>query len=321
MAEKTPIRGAYSGASLTGLAEYASSDTVGVAFGGTGAASLTDNGVLIGNTTSAIQVTSALTTNGQIVIGGTSGPAVANITGTANEVEITNGDGTIAIGLPATVSGLTCVGATCLGGTLQTAAQANVTSIGTLTSLNVSGNVSLDGGTFVFNESGADKDFRVEGDTDANLFIADASTDRIGIGTATPSHLVDIEGVGHASTCFVSADLCASTKVVGAAICMGGAYALPTSDGSSGQVVCTDGSGALAFAAAAATGVDDIKGYINGGTLKWEVASGTTWSFGWWQSSNGQWWLLGNTAEVDTFTRAQAEFYIPTGDINDVPSS
>ena len=69
------------------------------------------------------------------------------------------------------------------------------------------------------------------------------------------------------------------------------------------------------------TSVDNIQGYINGGTLKWEVASGTTWSFGWWQSSNGQWWLLGNTAEVDTFTRAQAEFYIPTGDIADVPSS
>ena len=86
--------------------------------------------------------------------------------------------------------------------------------------------------------------------------------------------------------------------------------------------MCTDGSGALAFASyACARGIDDIKGYINGGALKWEVASGTTYSFGWWQSSNGQWWLLGNTAEVDVFTRAQAEFYIPTGDINDVPTS
>jgi hypothetical protein len=67
--------------------------------------------------------------------------------------------------------------------------------------------------------------------------------------------------------------------------------------------------------------VDNIKGYVNGGALKWEVASGTTYSFGWWQSSNGQWWLLGNAACASTFTRAEAEFYIPTGDINDVPSS
>jgi hypothetical protein len=120
--------------------------------------------------------------------------------------------------------------------------------------LTASGNVSFDGGTFVFNESGADKDFRIEGDTAANLFIVDASTDRIGVGTATPSHLVDIEGVGHASTCFVSADLCATTKIVGAAICMGGAYALPTSDGTAGYILCTDGSGAVGFAEAAGGG-------------------------------------------------------------------
>jgi hypothetical protein len=55
-----------------------------------------------------------------------------------------------------------------------------------------SSNISLDGGTFVFNESGADKDFRIEGDTQANLFVADASTDRIGIGTSSPSHNLDV---------------------------------------------------------------------------------------------------------------------------------
>ena len=122
------------------------------------------------------------------------------------------------------------------------------------TAFTATGNVSLNGGTFVFNEAGADKDFRIEGDSEANLFITDASTDRIGIGTATPSHLVDIEGVGHASTCFVSADLCATTKIVGAAICMGGAYALPTSDGTAGYILCTDGSGAVGFAEAAGGG-------------------------------------------------------------------
>ena len=54
------------------------------------------------------------------------------------------------------------------------------------TTLSATGNVSFDGGSFVFNEAGADKDFRIEGDSEANLFVADASTDRIGIGTATP---------------------------------------------------------------------------------------------------------------------------------------
>ncbi len=45
----------------------------------------------------------------------------------------------------------------------------------------------------VFNDGGSNIDFRVEGDTNANLFFIDASTDRIGSGTLTPSfplHLV-----------------------------------------------------------------------------------------------------------------------------------
>lgn len=57
-----------------------------------------------------------------------------------------------------------------------------------------SGNVSFDGGSFVFNEAGADKDARFEGDTDANLLVTDASTDRIGIGTASPSEKLDVRG-------------------------------------------------------------------------------------------------------------------------------
>ena len=305
MADKVPIRYAYDGSSLTGIAEYATSDTVGIAFGGTGATSFTDNGILIGNATSAIQVTSALTTNGQIVIGGTSGPAVANITGTSNEVDVTNGDGTIAIGLPAVVNVATCVitpkvcitsqyvlpaadgsagqimctdgsgttqfaaaassghtiaeegsalasrtclnfigsavtaadnsgtnatdvtvcatssllgvrmaaGTACcitlssaavgeslvsdttpqLGGNLDVNGNSIVSDAGNenipitphgtgsvvISKLSVTGDSSLDGGSFVFNDSGADKDFRIEGDTAANLFITDASTDAL----------------------------------------------------------------------------------------------------------------------------------------------
>ena len=40
------------------------------------------------------------------------------------------------------------------------------------------------GATTIFNEDGADVDFRIEGDTDANLFNLDASADAIGIGAA-----------------------------------------------------------------------------------------------------------------------------------------
>lgn len=71
---------------------------------------------------------------------------------------------------------------------------------GAFTTLSATGNVNFDGGTFVFNDAGADKDFRVEGDTDANLLFTDASTDRAGIGTNTPSSKLTVAGVVESTT-------------------------------------------------------------------------------------------------------------------------
>jgi hypothetical protein len=60
--------------------------------------------------------------------------------------------------------------------------------------LDVAGDVSLDGGSFVFNESSADLNFRIEGNGDANLFFSDAGNDRIGIKTASPSTELHVVG-------------------------------------------------------------------------------------------------------------------------------
>ena len=49
-------------------------------------------------------------------------------------------------------------------------------------------------GNVIFNDAGADFDFRVEGDTDANLLFTDASTDRVGIGLNNPQYKLDIVG-------------------------------------------------------------------------------------------------------------------------------
>lgn len=49
-------------------------------------------------------------------------------------------------------------------------------------------------GTVVVNENGASVDTRIEGDTDANLVFVDASTDRVGIGTATPGFKFSVNG-------------------------------------------------------------------------------------------------------------------------------
>ena len=44
----------------------------------------------------------------------------------------------------------------------------------------------------VFNDGGADVDFRIEGDTNANLFFVDAGNDRVGIGTTSVGHKLDL---------------------------------------------------------------------------------------------------------------------------------
>jgi len=50
-------------------------------------------------------------------------------------------------------------------------------------------------GAVTINESGRDKDFRVEGDTEANLLFCDASTDRVAVGLNAPYCRTHIRGV------------------------------------------------------------------------------------------------------------------------------
>jgi hypothetical protein len=67
----------------------------------------------------------------------------------------------------------------------------DITANGTL---DVAGNVSFDGGTFIFNNSQEDFDFRIEGNGDANLLFTDAGNDRVGIKTASPSTELHVVG-------------------------------------------------------------------------------------------------------------------------------
>jgi hypothetical protein len=68
-----------------------------VANGGTNASSLDDKAVLITQDSSTDTVSAAvMDANGELLIGGTSGPTVANLSAGSN-ITITNGDGTIQI--------------------------------------------------------------------------------------------------------------------------------------------------------------------------------------------------------------------------------
>jgi len=72
----------------------------------------------------------------------------------------------------------------------------NIKAGGTLTS---AGNVSFDTGTFTFNTSEGDYDVRFAGDSETNLLYLDASTDRVGINTASPGVDLDVVGTFRAS--------------------------------------------------------------------------------------------------------------------------
>lgn len=110
--------------------------------------------------------------------------------------------------------------------------------------LDVSGDSSLNGAV-VINEAGADKDFRVEGDTDANLITADASADAVGIGTATPGSKLDVKG-----TLRLSGSSSGYVGLAPASAAGSTTYTLPSADGSNGQALVTNGSGTLSWAAA-----------------------------------------------------------------------
>jgi hypothetical protein len=170
----------------TGVVAFTGTDyeVVGVV----NAASSTDNAVpkFDGTTGQIIQNTGVTIDDSNNV----SGVAQLNAT-TADltNIEVTNikaKDGTSA-GSIADSTGVVTLASSVLtttdinGGTIDGAViGGSSAAAGSFTSLNTSGQV-------VFNDAGADVDFRVEGDTDANLLFVDASTDRVGVKTNAPS--------------------------------------------------------------------------------------------------------------------------------------
>ena len=111
--------------------------------------------------------------------------------GALNSGSITSGFGAIDVGSSAISGGAGTLSSLSVG-------DGNITNVGdiALDSISSDGSAIAIGGTgdtvtcngaWIFNESSADVDFRIEGNGEANLFFVDAGNDRIGINTNAPT--------------------------------------------------------------------------------------------------------------------------------------
>jgi hypothetical protein len=103
------VVGAISGSSTAEFASLTLDTALAVAEGGTGATSLADKAVLISQDSGTDTIGAlALTGNGEIIVGGTNGPAVeaaADVAGTGLDAAV--GDGTLAINVAAAQTSIT----------------------------------------------------------------------------------------------------------------------------------------------------------------------------------------------------------------------
>jgi len=80
----------------------------------------------------------------------------------------------------------------------------------------------------VFNDAGNNYDFRVEGDTNANLLFVDASADAVGIGDGAPSTNLVLRGTGSSiagiNTHFLISDSTTAASGVGGSVLFEGNY-------------------------------------------------------------------------------------------------
>ena len=162
--------------------------TLGVNKGGTGAATFTDGGILLGSGTNAITALGAAA-NGQIPIGdGATDPVLNEIDGTTNEIEVTNGAGTIQVGIVSspTLDGTNITGIPAAGigsGTLSVARG------GTGAGTHSSGNYLKGNGTSAITSATASATFADVSPltTRGDLLVASSGTvtgARLGVGDA-----------------------------------------------------------------------------------------------------------------------------------------
>ena len=155
--------------------------------------------------------------------------------------------------------------------------------------------------------------------TNSDTFIGEQGVSnfggKLGVNNTNPTFELDVTGdVNYTGSLYI-----------------GGQLAIFSNWVNSGADLYRDSSVAIGKASAPAYTLD-VDGSVNvegqfrtamtvASPMLVEVTAGTYWSLGWWNAADGSWWLLGKMSEVASFTRADAEFYVPLGMIADVPSS
>ena len=217
MADKTPVRVVFNSSNVaTGMAEFQSGETIATSHGGTGLST-------IGSAGQVLKVNAAgsgleFAAEGDVSITNLVAPTNADLTFT------TSGTGNIVL------DNITVRGTT-LNSSDSSAININEGLIvdGTL---NVSGAVTLAGLTYPSSDGSTGQFLKTDGSgtlSFANLSLGDLTI--TGSTITTPSNadfVLDPSGSGKVS--------------------INGAYTLPSSDGSAGQVLQTDGSGSVSFA-------------------------------------------------------------------------
>jgi hypothetical protein len=211
MADKTPVRVVFNESNVaTGLAEFQSGETVPVANGGTGLSSIGSAGQIL--KVNAAGSALEFGAEGDISITNLVAPTNADLTFT------TSGTGNIVLDA-VTVRGTTF-------------SAADSTKITIAEALDVTGALTFSGITLPTSDGSANQFLKTDGS--GTLSFADVS-------------LGDLTIVGSTITTPSNADFILDPSGSGK-VNINGAYTLPSSDGSTGQFLKTDGSGTLSFA-------------------------------------------------------------------------
>jgi hypothetical protein len=132
----------------------------------------------------------------------------------------------------------------------------------------------------IVNSNGADQDTRISGDNDNNLLFTDASADKVGIGTSTPSEKLDVAGNLAISNGFLSFSQTPQAATGNAAASLStaitnftlssGSDSLSLAAGSTGQVKIINviaGAGSVSINVATRVGFTTVNSSTVGGTI------------------------------------------------------